>query len=276
MPTACSARLVLEQSHFDRPQETGVLALMVNKDFVAFAVVKVLRLGEVSVRVAAQNDVKPCGIGDEVWIHIGLVAPTEMTKANDDVASLLASQSVDDGLSRLCRACVTHALVVPSRDEPLRLWADAEDTHTHACTLQNNVGFDQTLARRACEVVVAADEGELRHSHQAGKVIEPEVELMVADGTGIVTHEVHQPNLHFTLVEIIVNGALAEVAAIEQKHIVGMLSAHLFEEDDAPHIAALVGLSRVAEVRRDRLNAGMRVARMNQKEQTLWRPPYPL
>ena len=257
-----------------RAQKAGVLALVVQQHLVAPLVLEVARMVEVGVRVSAQDDVEPRSVCYEVGVHVRCIAKPEMAEADDEVAVLLAAQMVDDGLCCLGRSLIAHPLVVVLRDETLGLRADTEDAYAHARAFYYYIGFYESLARRAREVVVAADEWKLGHTDEAGQVLQAEVELMVPDGAGIIAHQVHELDLHVPAVEIVIDRPLAEVATVEQKHVVGVLAPHLFEQDHAPQVAALVGLDRVAEVGRYGFDAGMRVARMDQEQLMLLSKAY--
>ena len=262
----CRSTLLWEEhseANLYRPQVAGILAFMVNEDLVAALVLEVLRRFEIGVRMTAKNNVKTRCAGNEVRVHVGMLAPTEMTEADDHVAMLFVPQPVDDGLRGFGWPRVTHPLIVLCRNQSLRLRTNAQDAYAYARAFYYNIWLDKSLAWCACEVIVAADEGELCHSHQPGKVLKAEVELMVADGAGIVSHQVHQPDFHLTLIKVVIDRALTEVAAVEQEQVAGMFLAHLLEQNHSAQIAALVRLGRVAEIRRDRLDARMRVAGMD-------------
>ena len=264
------------QAYFYRSQEAGVLALMVNEDLVALLVVDVFRLIEIGMGVAAEDNVNARGVGNEIDVHIGRLSPTEMAKADDNVAMLLLTQMVDDGLRSLCWTCVAHTFVVISRHKSFGLRTNAKDAYTHARAFYYYIWFDKSMTRCAREVVVAADKRKLCHLNQSGKVLETEVELVIADGAGVIVHEVHQLDFHIALKEVIVNRTLAEVTTIEQQEVVGMFFAHLLEQSRPSHIASLVCLSRIAEIRGNRFHAGMCVARVDEEDLALWRPTNPL
>ena len=248
--------------------EAGVLALVIDDEFVAFLVAEVLWLIEVCVGVSAEQHVDACGAADEVLIHVGVVLPSEVAEADDEVARFFIPQAVDDGLCCLGGTCVAHSFEVLARDESFGLRADAEDAYAPARTFYYYIWADKSFARRACEVVVATDEGEVGHPDESGQIVEAEVELMVADGAGIVAHEVHELHLYFALVQVVVDGALAEVAAVEEECF-GMLLTYLVEECHTAQIAALACLSRIAEVGRDGFDAGVRVAGVDEEKLTL-------
>ena len=70
---------LLEASHyFNYPKESGIFALMVNQDFMSFLVEEILGLIKISVRMTSQNNVKTCCVGNEIWVHIGIVTPPKM------------------------------------------------------------------------------------------------------------------------------------------------------------------------------------------------------
>lgn len=54
------------------------------------------------------------------------------------------------------------------------------------------------------ELVIGADNGEIEATEHPCHILQSEVELMVADGAGIVMHEIHQATLHVTLEQGIV------------------------------------------------------------------------
>ena len=80
------------------------------------------------------------------------------------------------------------------------------------------------LARCACEVIVAAYEWEVGHAEESCQIVQSVVKLMVANGTGIVFHAVHQFHLHLAVVQIVISLSLAEVAMVKQQEF-GVLLA---------------------------------------------------
>ena len=254
-------------------EEAGVLALVVDDDLVSLLVAEVLRLFEVGVRVAAEEDVYTCSAGDEIDVHVGSFAPAEVAETDNDVAVLIVPEMVDDGLCCFGRLRVAHPFEVLCCDESLRLWTYAEDAYAHARAFLYNIWFCKSFARRAGEVVVAAYEGEFCRAHEVCKVLEAEVEFVVADGACVVVHEVHQLDFNFSLIDVVEDRALAEVSAVEQEQVVGVLASHLFEEHDATQVPAFVCLSAVAEVRRYRVDAGVRIAGVDDEERVFGSSP---
>ena len=54
------------------------------------------------------------------------------------------------------------------------------------------------------EIIVGADDRKLRHLKDAHHVVDAEIELMVADGSSIIFHLVHQSYFHISLEERVI------------------------------------------------------------------------
>lgn len=250
--------LELEHAH-----ELGVLALMVEGNLAAVGVGQVFRVFEVGVAVAAQNDVDaPRAANDGRVLVVGR-AVAQMGEADDEVALLLVAQLIGHLLGHGRGVVVDDSLAVGTRNEALQLWGQTEDAHAHACAFLYNIRLHQALAHGAREVVVGADDGEAGHAEQAGHVLHAAVELVVAYGGGVVAHEVHQLNLHFTLKQAVVDAALREVATVQQQHV-GMLLTQFLDERHAAYVSPLVGLFGLDVVGRYGLDARVCVAGVHQ------------
>lgn len=243
----------------------GVLALVVEGYEAPVGIGQVLGVLEVGMGVAAQDDVDAARGLNDGGVLVVAVAIAKMGQADDELAVLLVAQEVSHLLGYDGGMGVADARTIDCRDEALQLGGQAEDAHAHAGALLDGVGTDEALAGGTGEVVVGADDGEAGHAEEAGHVVQSAVELVVADGAGIVAHEVHKLHLDLALEEAVVDGALREVAAVEQEHV-GVLGAELLDEADATDVAPLVGLLGLDVVLGDGLDAGMGVAGVDEGE----------
>ena len=149
---------------------------------------------------------------DKLLIRILRLLPTEMREADHHIALLLLAEDVDILLCRLDGIKEGDALAVAVEHQTFQFWGKTEDTDLHTFTHQGDIGLHQVLKHGAGTVVVGANDREFRHAEDARHIVESEVELMVADGSGIVAHLIHQAYLYLTLEERVIARALREVA----------------------------------------------------------------
>ena len=196
----------------------GVLAVVHEGDGVAVEVGIADGGIEIAVGVAAEDEVNAAGAGDELDIVDEVLnLPTEVAEADDDVATLASAQNGDDAIGLGDGVEVADAFAVLIGNEPFHGWSNAEYANTNALALDDGVGDDDIAEAGVADVVVAADGGEGGELEETVHVLLAEVELVVADGGGIVVHGVHEANLGFAAEKIVVEGALGIVTAIKEE-----------------------------------------------------------
>ena len=158
-----------------------MLAVLIHCHRLAVGVVDVFKLFEVSVGMAAEDDVDVGDGRDElVVVHVGSELPSQMGKTDYEVAFLLLLQHLSRGASRLYRVEISHTLVVLTHYEAVDLRAETYHSYLHAVTTHYGVRLDKSLGGSAREVAVGADYGERGETGETGEIVETEVKLMVA------------------------------------------------------------------------------------------------
>lgn len=156
-------------------------------------------------------------------------------------------QFVDLLLCALYRVEEFHATAFIHVDETVHLWADAEDANLESLSVDDGVLLHCALDGCAGEVVVGAEYREFEFAEHACHILQSEVELMVADGSGIIVHLVHQSGLHIALEEGVVGAALGEVATVEEQQV-GVLGALFLEHRYAAEESSASGFGGIGEV----------------------------
>ena len=159
------------------------------------------------------------------------------------------------------RVEILDAAIVGLAHQTLQLRAKTEDTYLQTLAMQDDVWLHDIHQRGAGEIVVAANYRELRHLEETHHVVDAKVKLMVADGSRIVFHLIHESYLHIALEERIIRRALREVAAVEKQQIRIHL-ALLLNHRHTAKITTTIRHRRIGEVRIDRHHARMGVVRM--------------
>ena len=179
-----------------------------------------------------------------------------MREAYHHVALLLLFQFLCYAVGCLNGVKVFHAhtLVLVHQSQHLR--ADAENADAQSVALQNHVRLDDALYGSARKVVVGAYHRELRHAEDACHVVQSVVELMVADGHGVILHHIHQSNLHIALVYRVERRSLREVAAVEEQQV-WILLAFLIYHCHTSYEAAASSHESVLQVGIERQDAGV-------------------
>ena len=116
--------------------------------------------------------------------------------------------------------------------------AQTEDTYHESCASDDRIGSDDFLQGGAGEIIVGAEDRELRSPEHGSQCVETVVELVVAECDGVVTHPVHRVYLYTSVVEIEIRCTLTEITGIQQQQIRVRL-AFLSDETHSTCVAAL-------------------------------------
>ena len=123
---------------------------------------------------------------------------------------------------------ILHPLHGGGEGEAVHIGRKSENSYFNSLTFNDYPFFDNFLQLgTAGEFVVGAYDGEFGLFQLCRKAVQTVVELVVAEGGGIVAHNVHHLYLHIAAEEVEIGGALREIARIEQKHRTFALFAHL-------------------------------------------------
>ena len=185
---------------------------------------------------------------------------------------MLGPQRLHHLAGRSYRVVIANGLKVFVIDQSVELGTQSEDADFQSLALEDDVGFDEAVELRTCEVVVGTEDGKVEAAEDPCHIVESEVELMVADGSGVIVHEVHQSALHIALVESIVGRPLREVARIEEQQI-GILGTLLLDHSHTPHEASAARRHGVAQHLRERENRAMCVVGMKDGQHLLFLRP---
>jgi len=242
-----------------------MLAVLIDRYLLACLIGGVLQFLHIGMGMSAQHEVAALYPFDKLLISIFRILPTEVRDADHDIALLLLAEDVDILLCRLSGIEEGDTLAVAVEHQTLQGWREGEDTYLHTIALQRDIGFHQILEHRARAVVVRANDGEIRHAEDTCQIIESEVELMVADGSGIIAHLIHQTYLYLTLEERVIARALREVARVEEQQV-GMLLALLLQHIHTAQVTATPGYLLIVDVRIDGKDRGMGIVGMQDHE----------
>ena len=178
----------------------GVLAVLVDRHRLAIGVVDVTEALEIRVGVATEHEVNVLRAGQQLLVaHLVGTQPAKVRHADNDVTPLVVLQLCRHAVAHLDGVEIGHALTLGEVYQPFELWREAEEPDLQAVALDDDIGFDEALDTGAGEVVVGTHDGKFCHLEDACHVLQTEVELMVADGHGVVAHQVHQANLNVAL-----------------------------------------------------------------------------
>ena len=199
---------------------------------------------EKAVGMSAEDEVDATCAGNKLYIvDETFNLPAEVAEADDDVAAFTSTQDGDDAIGFGDGVEITDAFAVLVGYEALHRGADAKDTDAEALTFDDGIGVDDIFQWGGADVVVAADGGEGGKLEEAEHIFLAKVELMVADGGGIVMHGVHQAHLGFSAEEVVVKRALGVVATVEEDKVGIDMGAEAVNNSGATNVAAGVGLA---------------------------------
>ena len=238
----------------------GVLAVVHEGDGVAVEIGVADGRIEVAMGVATEDKVDAPRASDELHIVNEVFnLPTEVAEADDDITTLTPTQDGYDTVGLSDGVEITDAFAVFFGNQSLERRADTEDSDTEALATNDGVGTDGILQAGGADIVVTADGGEGGHLEKAEHVVLTEVELVVADGGGVVAHGVHQTYLCLALEEVIIERTLGVVAAVEKEQVGIDMGAEAVDEGCTADIATGVGLGV-------RLNAAVGVGGLDDEE----------
>lgn len=219
------------------------------------------------VRVSAKDGVDARSGHHQLLVAHGFgidTADAQMRQADDGVAMFLVTKEVGHLLRHGDGVFVNHALTLVGLYQSFGLGSQAEKADAQAVAFDDHIGLHQPLERRTCHVVVGADHRKASHAEEAGHVLHAEVELMVADGHGVVAHVVHQLDFDLALVEVVVGRALRDVATIEHERV-GMFGTELANEGGTAGQSTLTGIG-VGGIGGQGFHTAVHVARLEQIE----------
>ena len=181
-----------------------------------------------------------------------------MGDADHEVALLLLAEDVDILLGGLSGIDIGDSLAVAVEDKALQLWSQGKDTDLDAIALQGDIRLDEPFEHSSRAVVVGTHDGEVCHTEEFGHIVHAEVELMVADGNGIIVHLVHQADLDLSLEKGIVARTLREVTAVDEQQF-GMLLALFLDHINTTQESATACKILIVEVHIERHDGGMSI-----------------
>ena len=165
-----------------------------------------------------------------------------MAEADNDIAFLLVPKQSGHLLCHRIGVKVLDGLEILVCNKPLRLYAQSENADLKPATTDDGIGADYSFERSAFDLVVGADNGEMRHAKDCCQGIKAVVKLVVAERGGIVAHTVERIHFYTPVEEVEIGRALAEVAGIKQKQIRVLLALLLDKTHTAGITAQAVGL----------------------------------
>ena len=184
-----------------------------------------------------------------------------MGKTDDDITLLLLLQELSHLSTFLYRILILDDTIVGLTDQAFQLRTKSEDTNLDTLAMENHVRLDDACQFCTREIVVGTDDRELRHLEDTHHIVNAKVKLMVADGSSVILHLVHQANLHVALEERIVRRTLRKVATIEKQE--GRMNLSLFlDHRHTAKITTTICHRRISEVRIDRHHTRMGIIGM--------------
>ena len=127
-----------------------------------------------------------------------------MGDADDDITLFFLLQYLCHFFCLGDRIEIFDATVVGFGYQTGEFRTQAEDANLQSLAFDNGIRLDDICQFGTGEIVIGADDRELRHLEDAHHIVYSEVELVVADGSGIIFHLVHQTYFHISLEERIV------------------------------------------------------------------------
>lgn len=158
--------------------------------------------------MSAQDHIDvPC-ILNQLYIRIRFAFPSEMRQADNQVTVLLILQDIGHTLSFSYRVLKLDISIVFLCYQSVQLRSQSEDTDADTVPFDNNIRLYQTFQNCTLYIIIGTHYRILSQFKQTGHVIQPEIEFMVADGSGVISHLIHQTDFHFPLEQIIIRRTL--------------------------------------------------------------------
>ena len=149
-----------------------MLAVLVDGHLPSVEVGDVAELLEVGVGVTAEDDVDAACLRNGAVVTLctscactffgWAVVPSEVADADDEVALLLLLQQLHHLIGTGSRVEVPDSCAVGGCHETFELWTEGEDADLDVAASDDGVGFHDAFEDGAGEVVVGAEDGEVR------------------------------------------------------------------------------------------------------------------
>ena len=135
-----------------------------------------------------------------------------MRKTNHQIAMFLIFQQIRDTLSLRNRIFKLYIPITFGSNQSFQLRSQTKNSNLYAVTLNDSVFFNQSFEHSARHVIICTYYRIIRHFKQPCHIIQPEIELMIADGSCIIAHFVHQLYFHFPFKHIIIRSTLRKIS----------------------------------------------------------------
>ncbi len=131
------------------------------------------------------------------------------------------------------------------RHQFLQVGGEPEHADRQSAAVEYGKRLDRLDQFFVMEKIIGAQGREVRLPESFCQSCRAVVELMVAEGDGVIVHRVHQPYLHIALEEVEIGRALREIAGVEQQQV-GTGGTFLSDESLAAKEAADIGVRLVS------------------------------
>ena len=213
------------------------------------------------VRVSAEDEVDVFGVFGEEDVGYLIVAVfiAQVGEANNVVAVLGAFELSGRFICGLEWIEVLGFAVESGGYEALEFYAYAEDADFQRAFFQHEGGAGRLVQERIAEVVIAVEEREGGMGELLVKAFDAGIEVVVADGGGVVLHARHEFEFQFAAEEIKIGRSLKNVPRIEQQNVFFLLP-DLPDEGSSTGCSSLAGIA--AAVHRKWLDAAVYIVCM--------------
>lgn len=171
--------------------------------------------------MSADDRINAAGVRDKggiAYIFGCFAEGSHVTEAYDNVA-FFRPQQIDLFLGCSIGFKVLRRQEILIGDDTFRVASEAEDTYFQSAFAYDGVGLYDAFEGSSRKVIISAYDGELGGSKNRCEGVQTVVELMVSEGSSVVSHPVECGYLDTTMEEVEIGCALAEIAGIDEKQM---------------------------------------------------------
>ena len=171
--------------------------------------------------MSADDRINAAGVRDKggiAYIFGCFAEGSHVTEAYDNVA-FFRPQQIDLFLGCSIGFKVLRWQEILIGDDTFRVASEAEDAYFQSAFAHDCVGLYDAFEGGTRKVIISADNREFGGLENCCEGVQAVVELMVSEGSGIVTHAVECSYLDTAVEEIEIGRALAEIAGIDEKQM---------------------------------------------------------
>lgn len=144
---------------------------------------------------------------------------SHMRKADNSITSFYFFQFGSNFIGYGHRILKGYSFVFIRLHQSFHFCTKAEYTYLQAITFQYNIWFYKPFKHCSFHPIIGTYYREICHFEQTRHILQPKVELMIANGGSVVLHKIQHFDFYLTFKKIVVRSTLRKVSTVEYQYI---------------------------------------------------------